>query len=275
MIYALNIRHHDGNAMNLVEPLMRRARWQRRTGYTLDERATYRRIIRIIETKQGKESLELVDPLMKLGMSYFYPDINDSSGFQAASMASGEMYFKRAVRLSEGSEEPDWRLIARTKLGLGDYYTFRSDPGRARKTYAAVWELLSSDDERMALRSSELEQVNVLNEDPIPQYVGAATREDVAIADDGLRQGRIVVSFDINTRGRVSSLRIVEENPTEFQQMRRFLVREFRSRVFRPRFDNASPVRTEGQMFTHTFFYQQEDLDRMRAEAGGESGDEG
>ena len=189
-------------------------------------------------------------------------------------MTSGEMYFKRAVRISESNTDADWQLIARVKLGLGDYYTFRSDPGPARKAYSSVWDLLSSDEERIALRGRLLEGVFVLNQEPIPQFVGGATREDVMIADDGLRQGRIVVAYDINTRGRVTSLRIVEESPIEFEQMRRFLVREFRSRIFRPRFENSSPVKTVDQMFTHEFYYQQEDLDRMRAEAGVANGDD-
>ena len=55
LIYNLNERYYRTNMLDLVPSLMRRARWQHRTGYYNDERATWRRIIRIIEEKQGNE----------------------------------------------------------------------------------------------------------------------------------------------------------------------------------------------------------------------------
>ena len=55
LIYNLNERHYRANMLDLIPSLERRARWQHRTGYYNDERATYRRIIRILEEKHGKE----------------------------------------------------------------------------------------------------------------------------------------------------------------------------------------------------------------------------
>lgn len=268
MIYALNIRHFTGNAMEMVPSLMRRAKWQRRTGYILDERATYRRIIRIVEDQHGKDDFSLIDPLTKLGQSYYFIDTSsDASSMQSATIASGEMYFKRAVRISENHPESDWQAIAATKLALADYYNFKGDQGRARKTYRDIWNLLSEDEERFAARLASLETTTLLNEDPIPRYVGSATRSDRDMPDSEIREGQIIMSYDISTRGRVTSLKVVEYEPKDFEEMRRFVVRELRTRIYRPRFIDAQPVATPNQVFTHTFYYTQEELESRRAAA--------
>ena len=267
MIYALNLRYYRNRAIDMVPSLMRRAAWQQRTGHILDQRATYRRVIRILEDTKGKDDLSLVEPLTALGQSYYYVDTSDSTNYQTSSIASGEMYFKRALRIAEENPEADWQTLLRTKLALGDYYNFRGELGRARKTYREVWELASSDDERLALRDETLGTITPLNADPIPRYTAGATRNDQLIGDPNLREGRISVTFDVNQRGRVSNLRIIEQNPPDFDDMKSMIVREMRTRIYRPRFIDAEPTDTPGQMLTHTFYYLQDELDKMRAEA--------
>ncbi len=269
MIYALNLRYYNGNAMEIVPSLLRRAQWQRRTGYILDERATYRRILRIIETTNGKDDLLLVEPLLKLGESYFFVDVSESMNFQATTIASGEMYFKRAVRIAEDNPESSWHLIAETKLALGDYYNFRTDIGRARKNYKDVWGLLSQNDDRLDLRRTSLEKPVVLNGEALPVYVGGATVNDRQLADPNIREGRIVASYDVNSRGRVQSLKIVEAEPAEFADMQRMVQRELRTRIYRPRYEEANAQVTPDQVFTHTFYYRQEELEELQAEAVG------
>lgn len=263
MIYALTLRHYSGESMDLIDPLMRRASWQRRTGFILDERATYRRIIRIIETKYGKDDLRLIEPLMRLGESYFYVDTSESNSFQSTSVTSGELHFKRAERLAEEHPDATWRMLVETKLALGDHYNFRGNPGRARKVYAEVWDLLSEDAERLETRQQVLEQLVALNEDAVTHYVGSATRADRASANSEIREGRIVVTYDVSSRGRVGNLRIIEEEPGQFDDMRRTVVRELRTRIFRPRHVDGHPVDTPNQVFRHTYYYLQDELDQM------------
>lgn len=267
MIYSLNLRYYSSRAIDMVPSLMRRAAWQQRTGHILDQRATYRRIIRIIEDTKGKDHVSLVEPLTALGQSYYYVDTSDASTYQSSSIASGEMYFKRALRIAEDDPESDWQMLLRTKLALGDYYNFRGELGRARKTYREVWELASSDDERLALREEALGTITPLNADPIPRYTAGATRDDRLLGDPNLREGRISIVYDVNARGRVSSLKIVEQDPPDFDDMKSFIVREMRTRIYRPRFIDAEPTDTPNQLLTHTFYYLQDELDKMRAEA--------
>ncbi|MFQ5609083.1 MAG: tetratricopeptide repeat protein [Woeseiaceae bacterium] len=267
MIYALNLRNYDDNAMEIVPSLVRRAAWQRRTGYILDERATHRRIIRIIESVHGKEHLLLIDPLLKLGESYFYVDTSETQPFQTSSIASAEMYYKRAVRIAAENPDSDWTLMATTRIALGDYYNSRSDQGRARKSYREAWELLSEDPdnaERLDARRRALETVKVLNEEALPRFAGGATRADQANNDDELREGRVIFSYNVSTRGRVTGLKIVEMTPPEFEGMRRSVQRELRTRIFRPRFEDAEPVETPDRIFSHTFYYLQGELDKIR-----------
>ncbi len=269
-IYGLHLRYYEDNAIEMVAPLMRLARWQHRTGYILDERATYRRVIRIIEHVYNDNSLTLIEPLTLLGQSYFYAD-QTQTAYVATTSASGELYFKRAVRIAEESPESSWDIVTTTKLGLADYYTFRADLGRARKSYREVWELLSvdpTDEERLDRRREELEEVTLLVQDRIPRYIGGASANDTAIGD-GLREGRIMVTYDVTARGRVSGLQIVEATPTEFEDMQRLVSREIRGRIYRPRFEDALPVATPDQSFTHSFYFLQEALDELRAEADG------
>ena len=271
MIYALNIRHYAGNSMAMVPSLMRRAAWQRRTGYILDERATYRRIIRIVESVNGKDHITLIEPLMKLGESYFFVDTSQSSSFQAATAASGEMYFKRAVRIASENPDADWDILANAKIALGDYYNFRSEIGRARSNYKDAWQLMSEEEDRLEIRKSVLEVLTPLNEDNIPRFAGDATSADRRPSDNNLREGRIVVSYDVDARGRVTSLKFVEANPVEFDEMRRYIQREMRTRIFRLRFEDAEPVASPNQMLSHTFYYRKDELDEIRAAEGAEA----
>lgn len=267
MIYALNARHYQGRAAEMIPALMRRAEWQHRTGYIIDERATYRRIIRIIEETKGKDDFALIQPLQKLGESYFYVDMSDPSTYSPAAVASGEIYFKRALRIAEEHPESDWRDVADAMIALGDYYNFRSDTGRSRKTYRDAWEFLSAGTDRVDVREQKLERVISLHEQPIPRFVGEATAQDEANADPALREGRIVVSYTINTRGRVSDLAVVEAQPEEFTDMRDQVVREMRKRVFRPRLENGEAIETANQVMSHTFYYRQDELDALRERA--------
>ena len=267
MIYALNLRYYSDNALGMVPSLMRRAQWQRRTGHILDERATYRRVIRIIESQRGKDDMSLITPLVRLGQSYYFVDTSDSTPYPAGSLATGELYFKRAVRITEESPEPDWRTLASTKLALGDYYIYRGEQGRARKAYREVWNMLSGDEERLEMRRDHLESAIALNAEPIPQYTGGATQNDRLLSDPQLREGRIVIAYDINSRGRIENLKIVEANPADFSDIRSYLIREMRSRVHRPRYVDAQPTDEPNQMLTHTFYYRQNELEKLRQNA--------
>lgn len=262
-IHAINVRHFSGDALGLLPSLMRRADWQHRAGYFNDERMTYRRAIRIIESSAGKNDPRLVSPLILLGQSYYYYEpVPDGSSAGIGLAASGETYFRRAVRIAEGAEDFPWLERAKAQLALADYYVGTETHNRARRIYAEVWNDLSLDEDRLAMREELLQTPAPLREGPLPQYAGAASNGG---SDGNFLTGVIQVDYTVSERGRVKNIR-TEATPIEFTDMQRMVHREIRSRVYRPVLEDGEPVESPNQMFRHEFFYTQGQLDALKRE---------
>ncbi|MEM8817762.1 MAG: tetratricopeptide repeat protein [Pseudomonadota bacterium] len=266
-IYSLNERYHRSNMLALVPSLVRRAQWQHRTGYFNDERTTYRRVIRILEDRKGKNDTSLIEPLMQLGRSYDFVDTHATSLPQAGDAFNAEIYFKRAVRIAENSEDIDWMQLADTKLALADYQMKKQSSPSARKGYREVWELLSAGDERLEHRALVLENPNLLRRGDIPKYAGEARQQDRIASDVDLREGKLALRYTVTTRGKVTGLELIEFEPPEFRDMLREAQREVRTRFYRPRFADGQPVDTGNQVVTHSFYYRQDELEALRSAA--------
>ncbi len=260
-IHILNVRHFENNALGLLPSLMRRGDWQHKAGYYNDERATYRRVIRIIETQLGKDHPSLLPPLRKLGESFYFVDMSNSSQNRSGVVPTGEIYFKRAARIAESAPDLHWSERVEAKLALADYYTFSESYNRARAIYTETWNSLSADEERLQARARMLEQPNVLFQKPLPAYISSSAASNARNED--LLTGRIRVDYTVSTRGRVRNLR-TEAIPAEFTDMQRMVHREMRRRVFRPMMADAEVQTSDNQVFEHTFFYRQSDLDKLR-----------
>jgi len=266
MIYMLHQRRYDDDQLALIPALMRRAEWQHRAGYIMDEQATYRRAIRIIEDNADKKDIKLIDPLTKLGQSYFYTDLHADQGLHH-NPVTGEIYFKRALRIAKAHPESNWIIAADSKMSLGDYYMMQTMHTRANKLYREVWEELSSDDEKLALQNEIFGQAMPLNSRPLPEFAGDPSPNEIATMSDEYEQGSVTVSYTVTNRGRVIRLKPVEVYPAEFTDMEKTVHRELRSRMYRPRYEEADPVIAEDQVLTHMFYYKQSDLDERREEA--------
>jgi tetratricopeptide (TPR) repeat protein len=260
-IHALNVKHFEENPLGLLPSLMTRADWQHRAGYFADERSSYRRAIRIIEAGSGKNDPLLVEPLRRLGESFYFFDVTTTQTQQQGMVATGEMYFKRAVRIAERTDGFDLRELARTQLALGDYYTYLEKQSRARRIYRDVWAELSTGDERLALRDELFRDPVPIWTEPLPEFAGDGSK---ARAD--IRTGRIVVDFSVSVGGRVRELRS-EAFPPEFTDMLQTVHRQMRQRVYRPRVVDGVPVESAGLKFEHPFSYSQSELNRIREAA--------
>ncbi len=265
-IYAINIREHQLDAPALVPALMRRAAWQHRAGFIFDERATYRRAIRIIEDHEGKESINLVEPLIRLGRSYFYMDTSGQASFHDTSMASGEIYFRRATRIAAESPDSSWQVVAQAGLALGDFYIYGNIVQRARQAYSDTWELLSQNEESLKVRRKQLESVITLKQDKLPMYASSDTQSSSDDNTNPLLQGRVTLNYEVSPRGRATNIKLVEASPEEFERMVSTVQRELRRRIYRPRLEDGVVVATPDQVLSHRFFYRQSDLDALRAE---------
>jgi len=265
-IYAINVREYELDTPELVPSLLRRAEWQHKAGFIFDERATYRRAIRIIEEHNGRDSLDLVEPLILLGRSYFYLDASGQVSFHDSSMSSGEIYFRRAARIAEEHPDTNWQVVAQAQLALGDYYMYNNNPQRGRQVYLDAWNLLSNEEAGLDVRRIQLEQVVPLKQNKLPSYI--STDEDKKAPDekeDPLLQGSISISYTVSTRGRATDLRMIEAQPAEFERMTNLVQREVRRRIYRPRLEGGEVVETPDLILVHKYFYRQSELDAARA----------
>jgi len=261
-IHIINVKHFEKNPMGLLPSLMSRAEWQHRAGYYAEERITYRRAIRIIETNSGKNSPLLIEPVRRLGRTYYFVDIAQATPQQQGQISSGEVYFKRAARIAKKSEDIPWFDKAEAQLDLGDYYVYIESQNRARRIYKEVWDLLSTDEERIAQRTAWFEDPVPIRTNPLPAYTGgiaaAKSKRSEALS------GKIVVNYTVSARGRVRNLR-TEAFPKEFTDMQSVVHREIRNRTYRPRVVDGVPVKSENLKFEHDFSYSKSELDALRA----------
>ena len=265
-IYQLHRRRYEDDQLALIPSLMRRAEWQHRAGYIADEQATYRRAIRIIESNSSKEDVRLIEPLTKLGESYFYTDLHGEQGLHH-NPSTGEIYFKRALRIAESNPNSDWATATNSKLSLGDYYMMQGNLTRARKLYRQIWEALSDDEIKLTYRDQIFGRAVPLNDRPIAEFASDAGPNPLGGPSDEFLQGSVTISFSVTDRGRVIEIEPVEVVPGEFTDMEKLVYREIRGRLYRPRFEDAEPVKTRNQTFTHLFYYKQSDLEERREEA--------
>jgi tetratricopeptide (TPR) repeat protein len=267
-IYQLHRRRYEDDQLALIPSLMRRAEWQHRAGYIADEQATYRRAIRIIETSASKEDIRLIEPLTKLGESYFYTDLHGEQGLHH-NPVTGEIYFKRALRIAEDSPKSDWATVANSQLSLADYYMMQGNHSRARKLYRQLWESLEGNERKLLFRDQIFGRAAPLNERPIPEFASEAGPSPLGRPSEEYLQGSVTLSFSVTDRGRVTEIEPVEIVPGEFTDMQKLVHREIRGRLYRPRFEDAEPVKTTNQVFTHLFYYKLSDLEERREEAAG------
>ena len=97
--------------------------------------------------------------LRQIGRSFFYLDTTGAVSFHDNSMASGEIYFRRATSIATESPDSNWQVVAQAGLALADYYIYNANPNRAHNAYAETWDLLSQSEERLTVRREQLEQV--------------------------------------------------------------------------------------------------------------------
>ena len=259
-IHALNVRHFEDDSLGLLPSLMRRADWQHRAGYYNDERATYRRAVRIVEESAGKKDVRLIEPLLRLGGSFYYYE-PATDNLQRPVGSPPESYFKRALRIAEETPDYPWLDLAKARLALADYYIVRESYNRARKIYKDVWDELSTDEDRLEFRNELMDNPAPIWEEPLPDHTkGASGRSGNS---SQLLTGVINVNYVISDRGRVRVIK-TETNPPEFTDMQRLVHREVRRRAFRPAIVDGVPVEASGQIFRHEFFYLESEREEIR-----------
>ncbi|MFQ6006282.1 MAG: tetratricopeptide repeat protein, partial [Woeseia sp.] len=260
-VYQLYARRYETNSEEILPALYKRARWQHRLRLYGRERETYRRIIKIVESNQNKESLDLIRPLTGLANAYLYVGGDlDRQYNRDSTVTTGEIYLKRAKRIAEDNPDSTWEIKENAFLSLADYYIYSDKPGKASRAYQDTWDLLSEDDARLANRYNHLEALVLLQDIYPPKYYGVDGGSEGLEDDEQFEQGKIVLRFTVNTRGRARDYEIIESYPAGLEDFEKTVLKEMRRLIYRPRLEDREVVATENMTYTHEFFYRPSDL---------------
>jgi len=225
------------------------------------ERYTWRRIIKILESEKGKNSLELIDPLTDLANSYLAVVYTNIPARVQPGISSGEPYLKRAIRIAE--RNPDSTLLQQigTKIELGDYFIMTDRAGRAHSLYRSVWDILSEDESLLDMRAELLESGALLRGINPPRMLDNALAAAGSTGRPrGYKTGNVVFGYTVNTRGRATDIRLLEADPRGLDKLYQRIGREIRLIVHRPLIVDREPAERTDRTFSHEFFYQDKDL---------------
>ena len=197
-----------------------------------------------------------------------------AAGDLSASVTSGEIYLKRAVRVAEANPEAGWKVLSDTMIELGDYYMRTERPSRGHRVYREVWERFteSGDEAQLNERFSKLETITVLDEISPPKMYGGDPAGGIVVGVDlpGYEIGSAMYSYSVSPRGRAVNVRLMEADPEGLDDMYQSVGRQLRRRVHRPRFVDGDVVQTDNVTFNHSFYYREADIEGTPAAAQAE-----
>ena len=259
-IFYLQARNTEPESLDIIPALQTRAGWQRRMQFYEQERFTWRRIIRIIEKEKGKESLDLIEPLTELAISYVAMASIVLPERLQPTISSGEPYLKRAVRIADKNPDSTFRMRVDVKMELADYYLLVDQSARANSVYRDVWDLLSEDEAYLDLRVSMLESGLILRK--IYPPTTADSKGDSAASGDAseYRSGTVRFRYNVNKHGRATRVTLLDANPEGLDNLYKKIGRELRYIVHRPRFVDGEPTENLDLTFSHQFFYRETDI---------------
>ena len=259
-MYSIQARKLEPFSLEILPALEKQARWQHRLQMYDRERVTWRRVINVLERHYGKEDLRLIPPLTSLGKSYLFITPAEYDMQPEISVSSGESYLRRANRIADKNPDSDWRILQQTLLALGDYYVLSGRPNRASRVYGELWLLLADDEERLADRRENLEQLNVLQEIYPPRYYRSEKIDEELPRDEDFETGTVSYGYTVTSSGRASNITHIETLPPEFTDMRDRVKRNLRHIVYRPRLEDGEMVATPDIVFIHEFLYRPDDI---------------
>lgn len=261
-IYSIQSRNIDPDSLEILEALETRANWEHRLQNYHRERITWRRYIDVIEKHYGKDSLELIPPLISLGKSYLFVSPSEFDYQPDVSSSSGESFLRRANKIADENPDADWQAVERTLLSLGDFYILSGRPNRASDIYEEAWDLLSegNDSERLSHRRANLESVTVLQDAYPPKYYDSMREENGQPPPDSFETGTISFGYTVSPTGRVTQLSHIETQPAGIKNFESVVGRSLRRMIYRPRIVDGQLVHTPDVVYVHEFFYRPTDL---------------
>ena len=267
-IYLLHSREFSPRSEEMLPVLYQKAKILNELGRNIEERATFRQIVRIVRQHRGKISIDLIEPYLQLGRT-FVSDLDEVIFRSAPTAGTAEVYLKKALSIAEENPAADWLTKKTCLLALADYYTLVDMHSMARRRYRQAWELMSSDVSYLQQRAIDLESIVPLLQPHPHRYANFEYNPDREKIDpDDYLQGILIVRYTVNDRGRAKDINVVSAGPPEFQRMERRVRLALKKFVFRPRYSDGLPVETADQIYRHDYFYVESEYQASRAKSG-------
>lgn len=266
-IFTLQSRNISGDSEDMLPALKNQARWLHRLRLFDKERFTWRRMINILQESRGPEDLSLIPPLTGLGHSYLFISYDETNYGAQPSVATGEVYLKRAMRIAEKNPQAEWTDLAGTKISLADFYILSGKPARAERLYSEAWDIYSEDESRLAARVEELQTLPIIRDIALPKVHGVDTLVPPVRRPDGFETGSLIFQYTVTSRGTPSRIELIDAEPAGLEDMERTVVRELRGILHRPRIVDGEATATDNVRLTHTFYYRPSDVPEEEDEA--------
>ena len=77
---------------------------------------------------------------------------------------------------------------------------------------------------------------------------------------EGYKKATAVFEYTVSIRGLARNITLIEISPPGFEDMQKTIAREITNFVYRPRLENGNPVVTEKLLYSHDFYYLEDDL---------------
>ena len=226
---------------DLAPGMYKLARWYERTGQVDLARAIYQSTQRILRKTYGKDDAVLVDALEGISSTY------ERQGLLAESARA----LKNALKILDNAEEPDHARRGDILVRLGDLYTGDAKSETARAYYEDAWQELS-------VREQDLEKRDEYFAQPA-RIAGVSYRAmrfgpGVSADSEDLRDGSLLLQFNVDERGRAGDIIVVESDPEGLidSRMMNIVARSW----FRPRMEDGRAVATEGILLRHDYRYR-------------------
>jgi tetratricopeptide (TPR) repeat protein len=266
-IHQLHLRQYGPDSEELLPVLREQAEFYKRHHMPTREYMAWRESLLILRRHRGHNDLSLIEPQLNLAHNLIR-DMRRIRNRSGPTAPSAEKYLKRALAISTHNPDADWKVKRRTTLALADYYMLIGMYAQGHRYYRDAWQLMS-DGSLLSQREHDLETIVPISRPHPDPYANFEYNPDTEKIDpDDYRQGLIVAEFTVNVRGRAEDVRIVEQSPPDFERMEWRMRTALKDFVYRPRFVDGEPEKTNKYRYSLEYFYLPEEYEASLAKSG-------
>ncbi|MGI9206178.1 MAG: tetratricopeptide repeat protein [Woeseiaceae bacterium] len=259
-IVGLYTRKFSKRSVELLPALYQKTELYRRYDMDGPERIALRHILDIKRANFAETDLALVEPNIQLATNY--ARIMRTQELRSVVSSKAERHFKTALWIAENSPESNWQVRKDCLLALADYYTLFGAQTLAHRYYSTAWELLATNEDKLAVRADAMERPVPLTRPKPDPYANFEYRRDSEKLDPAdYLTGEIVLTFTVNDRGRAENIHVMEANPAKFSEMEKRVRKAARRFIYRPRYMGGLAVATGDQRYRTEYFYHQADYE--------------